>query len=162
MYFSAQAIFGPLHPQQSFLSFFPFADNLCNFETDLCNWDPASSSNFKWERTTGQVFFVFIENPWKVDIFRIFIQEIIDNAGHGPLEDADGYKVRHFVNVDAKNAKQDGDVAEIRRLFRASEHPEECFSFSFNLEVSILIKYSDRQIVSFFEHKSTINVIYVA
>ena len=105
--------------------------------------------------------FLFIETLEKL-IFRTFIQEIIDNGGHGPLEDADGYKVRHFVNVDAKNAKQDGDVAEIRGLFRASEHPEECFSFSFNLEVSILIKYSDKQIVYFFEYKSTINVIYVA
>ena len=64
------------------------------------------------------------------------LQEIIDNAGHGPLEDADGYKVRHFANVDAKKAEKDGETAELRHLFRASEHSEECFSFSFNLEVS--------------------------
>ena len=51
------------------------------------------------------------------------------------MEDSDGNKVRYFVNVDAKNAEQDGEQAELRQLFRANDHPRECFTFEFNIEV---------------------------
>ena len=51
------------------------------------------------------------------------------------MEDSDGFKIRYFVNVDAKDAEEDGMTAELRHLFRANDHPKECFSFMFNLEV---------------------------
>ena len=51
------------------------------------------------------------------------------------MEDSDGNKVRYFVNVDAKNAEQEGEQAELRQLFRANDHPRECFTFEFNIEV---------------------------
>ena len=95
----------------------PPPDNLCNFETDFCHWEALSSSDFKWNRVTGQ--------------------DIIDNGGHGPMEDEDGNKVRYFVNVDAVNAQVIDATASLKSpLWQAAEHDKECFSFSFNLENS--------------------------
>lgn len=64
-------------------------------------------------------------------------QDIIDNAGHGPLEDSDGTKIHYFMNVDAKTAGGNaGSTAVLQSyLITAADMPRFCFTFSYTMEV---------------------------
>ena len=99
---------------------------MCNFETDLCEWQAQPSNNvtLNWQRKTAK--------------------EIGD--GLGPDADLEGNKEKFFM-IATKN-KDDGtnnNVAKLKSpLFESQDHPIECFSFWYYFGVSTIFHFSSR------------------
>jgi hypothetical protein len=64
------------------------------------------------------------------------LQDVIDNQANGPLDDHNGYKIRYFMNVDAKSTNDPSTGATLESpLLIVADHPEECFRFWFSMKV---------------------------